>query len=248
MQISRIRASASRPRRSTSTATETLSTESRLTADRRGTGSASGSRTTSLASPRMVVVHGPTRARRRRGIAASRERTTTGRRPMSGSSHHHTSPRAGSGFMTCSPRVATTSGHPTHRVRRQDADRRLRSSRPPRRSDGAPRARRGLRRGGLRPSGRSEVGERHPVDRRRRWYSPVCETCHKYATKALESRALILHSGRQNAREMRRRRSLNVRLRRSQDHDRLGAEHRGGHLNMTSLCRVQSRVDNRGRA
>ncbi len=38
-QISRIRVSANRPSRSTRTATETLSTESRLTAERRGTGS-----------------------------------------------------------------------------------------------------------------------------------------------------------------------------------------------------------------
>ena len=51
------------------------------------------SRMTSLARPRMVVVHGATRARRSRGMAASRERTTTGRRPTSGSSDHHTSPR-----------------------------------------------------------------------------------------------------------------------------------------------------------
>ena len=37
--------------------------ESRFTAERRGTGSESGSKTTSLASPRMVVVHGATIAR-----------------------------------------------------------------------------------------------------------------------------------------------------------------------------------------
>lgn len=64
-----------------------LSTESRLTALRRTIGSSSGSRTTSLARPRIVVVHGATRARWRRGIAASRDRTTTGRRPISGSLH-----------------------------------------------------------------------------------------------------------------------------------------------------------------
>lgn len=95
-QISVIRLPASRPRRSASTATDTLSTESRLTAQSRGIGSSVGSRTTSLARPRMVVVQGATKARRSRGIAASRDRTTTGRRPASGSSHHHTSPRAGS--------------------------------------------------------------------------------------------------------------------------------------------------------
>ena len=42
---------------------------SRLTAVRLGTGSSGGSRTTSLARPRTIVVHGATRARRSRGIA-----------------------------------------------------------------------------------------------------------------------------------------------------------------------------------
>jgi len=79
--MARIRVSASRPSRLTNTPTETLSTESRFTAERRGIGSEPGSRTTSLASPRMFVVHGATSARSSRGIAASRESTTTGRRP-----------------------------------------------------------------------------------------------------------------------------------------------------------------------
>lgn len=70
-QMARIWLSASRPSRPTNTATETLSTESRFTAERRGIGSASGSRTTSLASPRMVVVDGATSVRRSRGMAAS---------------------------------------------------------------------------------------------------------------------------------------------------------------------------------
>src|SRR5436190_15307477 len=51
------------------------------------------SSTTSLASPRIVVVHGATSVRRRRGMAASRESTTTGRRPISAGSHHQPSPR-----------------------------------------------------------------------------------------------------------------------------------------------------------
>ena len=59
-QTSRIRSSLSRPRRSTRMATETLSTESRLIEDRLGTGSSAGSTTTSLARPRIVVVHGAT--------------------------------------------------------------------------------------------------------------------------------------------------------------------------------------------
>jgi hypothetical protein len=86
--MSRIRSSASRPRRLTRTATETLSRESRLTAERWGTGSVSGSRTTSLAEPQMEVVRGATSVRRSRGIAASRDMTTIGQRPISGSSHH----------------------------------------------------------------------------------------------------------------------------------------------------------------
>lgn len=71
-QISRMRGSATRPNRWTRMATETLSTESRLTAERSGTGSSPGSRTTSLASPRIVVVQGATSARRCRGITTSR--------------------------------------------------------------------------------------------------------------------------------------------------------------------------------
>src|SRR5215207_11541407 len=96
--ICRIRASPSLPRRSTRTASDTLSTESRFTAERRGTGSSLGSRTTSLARPRIVVVHGATTARRSRGMAESRDKTTTGRLPASASSHHQTSPRAGIGI------------------------------------------------------------------------------------------------------------------------------------------------------
>lgn len=53
-----MRASATLPRRSTRIAIETLSMESRLTAERSGTGLSPGSRVTSLASPRMVVVQG----------------------------------------------------------------------------------------------------------------------------------------------------------------------------------------------
>lgn len=98
LQMSCMRRSASRPSRVTSRETETLSTESRLTAERRGTGSSTGSRTTSLGSPLIVVVQGATSARPSRGIAASRDRTTTGRRPISASSHHQSSPRAGSGL------------------------------------------------------------------------------------------------------------------------------------------------------
>jgi len=108
-----ILSSLSRPRRFTKTAAGTLSTESRFTADRWGMASTPGSRSTSLGSPRTVVVHGATIARRSRGIAASHESTTTGRRPISGSSHHQTSSRAGSGVTTSPRRCGMTRDRPT---------------------------------------------------------------------------------------------------------------------------------------
>jgi len=137
-QISRIRVSRTRPNRLTRIEIETLSTESRFTADRRGTGSSPGSSTTSLTSPRIVVVHGATSARRCRGITASRDRTTTGRRPIWAISHHHTSPRAGSAFTTMPRPVETTPGRPTRLAPRGGARHRRRSSRPPRQSGSGP--------------------------------------------------------------------------------------------------------------
>jgi hypothetical protein len=103
-QISRMRVSRTRPSLLTRIVSETLSTESRFTADRRGTGSSPGSSTTSLTRPRIVVVHGAMSARRCRGMTASRESTTTGRRPISAISHHQISPRAGNSLMN-SPRL-----------------------------------------------------------------------------------------------------------------------------------------------
>jgi len=144
--MSRIRASASRPRRLTKMATETLSRESRLTAERRGTGSESGSRTTSLGSPRIVVVHGATSVRRSRGIAASRDMTTTGRRPTSGSSHHQSSPRVGSPLMRRRPLAPTTPGRPRRRALQGAACRMRRSSDPLGRIGDEPVTPRGLRR------------------------------------------------------------------------------------------------------
>jgi hypothetical protein len=128
----RIRVSASRPSRLTRTATETLSTESRFTAERPGIGSKPGASTTSLASPRIVGVHGATIARRSRGIAASRDNTTTGRRPTSAISHHHTSQRAGSALTRRRPPAATTLDRPTRRAHQPGARRRRRNWRPPR--------------------------------------------------------------------------------------------------------------------
>jgi hypothetical protein len=60
--ICRIRSSLSLPGRSTSVPTDTLSTESRSTTEASGIGSSGGSIATSVGSPRMVVVHGPTGA------------------------------------------------------------------------------------------------------------------------------------------------------------------------------------------
>ena len=117
-QISRIRRPLSAPIRSTSTAVDTDSIESRFTAQRRPIGSSPGSRTTSLGKPRIVVVHGAMSARRSRGIAASRDRTTTGRRPISGGSHHHSSPRAGKVLTWPMPHFGTKQDRPSHLPRR----------------------------------------------------------------------------------------------------------------------------------
>ena len=129
-QTSRIRAPLSEPIRSTSTATDTDSTESRFTTLRWLIGSLSGSRTTSLGRPRMVVVQGAINARRNLGIAASRDNTTTGRRPISGGSHHQSSPRFGSVFTWPQPHCGTSPDCPIRLRRRSDGlDRQLRRRR-----------------------------------------------------------------------------------------------------------------------
>lgn len=140
-QTSRSLSSLSRPRRSTRTATETLSMASRFTALGLGTGSTPGSSVTSLGSPRIVVVHGATSVRPRRGMAASRLSTTTGRRPMSGSSHHQTYPRRGEPFTMPGLRLGTMPGRPTRRARRSGARRRRGTPRRLRHDDARPRAR-----------------------------------------------------------------------------------------------------------
>lgn len=99
-----------------STAIETLSTESTLIAVSRGTGSPPGSRRTSLGRCRMVVVHGAIRVRRNLGMAASRDRTGTGRRPMSGSSPNHSSPRRGVSVTWRRPRRGMTQDRPTRQA------------------------------------------------------------------------------------------------------------------------------------
>ena len=183
-QISRMRASATRPNRWTRMVIETLSIESRFTAERSGTGSSPGSSTTSLASPRMVVVQGATSARRCRGMTTSRDKTTTGRRPISAISHHQTSPRAGRAVTTLQPHFGTTPGRPTRPARRADARRRRRSSHPPGLSGTEPAERRELRPRSLRlspqtaPFGHPRGAPRQP------WCSNVCEPCHHHAMHA----------------------------------------------------------------
>lgn len=182
-QISRMRASARRPSRATSAESETPSTESRLTAERCGIGSSPGSRTTSLGSPRAVVVHGATSARPSRGIAASRDKTTTGRRPISASSHHHNSPRAGSALTRRRLLlVETMRGHPARPARRAGARRRRRSWRPPRRRGGERATPRGPRLRGRRRRPPSALVERLRGGPRPRSCSVVCEPCHYHAT------------------------------------------------------------------
>lgn len=127
-QIWRMRSSLSLPIRSTSTASETLSTESRLTALGRPIGSSSGSSSTSLGRPLIVVVQGATSARRSRGIAASRDNTTTGRRPTSGGSHHQSSPRSGVAIRSLPQRPETMRGRPSRQAPRSDARHKPRTS------------------------------------------------------------------------------------------------------------------------
>lgn len=162
--------------------TATDSTESRFTAHVRGTGSSPGSRTTSLASPRSVVVHGAIMVRSSRGIAASRDKTTTGRRPMSGGSHHQTSPRRGWSF-TGRPRHGTTPDHPTRRARRWGGSgtprrRRHRSALP----GPSPAVRQAPRRRARRLSPRDAPRGRWPVEGRQPSYSPALSACHHDGT------------------------------------------------------------------
>jgi hypothetical protein len=126
-----MRSSLRRPIRCVSDPTETLSIKSRLTADTLGTGSSFGSSTTSLGSPRTMVVHGAITVLRSRGIATARDKTTTGRREISGSSHHQTSPRVGRPFMTIRPPLGMTQDRPTHRARLEVSRHKLHSLRQP---------------------------------------------------------------------------------------------------------------------
>ncbi len=181
-QTSRIRVSRNRPNRVTRIPIETLSTESRFTAEARGTGSSPGSGTTSLTSPRIVVVHGATSARRWRGITASRDRTTTGRRPISAISHHQSSPRAGTALKRLTRPVGTTPSHPIHLARRAGARHRRRSLRRPRRNGSELAEQSELRPPARRPSSRTARCALVRAKTRPPSCSGVCESCHYHAT------------------------------------------------------------------
>jgi hypothetical protein len=181
-QISRIRASANRPSRSTSVTTDTLSIVSRFTADGRGTGSSPGSRTTSLARPRRIVVQGATSARRCRGITASRDKTTTGRRPISAISHHQTSPRAGSPLTRRRRPVARTPDRPTRPAHRPGARHRRCSRHRPQRIGDGPATLEVLRRRGRRRCFRRRDRALCRGVERPPSCSSVCVSCHDYAT------------------------------------------------------------------
>lgn len=200
---SRMRGALSVPRRSTRTASDTLSTESRFTADRSGAGSSPGSKMTSLGNPRMVVVQGAINARPRRGMAASRDRTTTGRRPMWGSSHHHSSPRRGVLLTMPLPRRGTRPGRPTRRARRAGAcHMRRRQHRFHPRGDGRA-GLAALHRVTLNPLRRLGCAEPRPTSSRRRWCLREPVPCHDYATfmpRATEPAATNMKPGPQEGR------------------------------------------------
>lgn len=113
-QTWRMRSSLRRPIFSTKLEIETLSTESKFTAQRRLIGSSPGSSTTSLGRLRTVVVHGAISERRRRGMAAFRDSTTTGLPWISGSSHHQSSPRSGNKLTKWPREYEMHSDCPTH--------------------------------------------------------------------------------------------------------------------------------------
>ena len=179
-QISRILTSATCPRRSTRIAIETLSTASRLIADRSGIGSSPGSRRTSLARPLMVVVQGAMSARRCRGMTASRDSTTTGRRPISGISHHHISPRAGRFVTRLSRRDGRRPNLPIRLARREDARRTLSSWRLLRLCDDGPGTQRAPHR--LAQSPASQMSSAHSrASQRQPSCSTACDSCHNHA-------------------------------------------------------------------
>lgn len=180
-----MRSSLRRPRRCVSVATETLSIESRLTADRRGMGSSPVSSTTSLGSPRILVVQGATRARRSLGIAASRESTTTGRRAISGSSHHQTSPRAGKSITVKPQHHGRKRDHPTRRAHQVDARRRPHTQRRSLSISVERVERQELRRATTHHSSPNEAASHPRATPHQPLYSLVFVPCHHYAIDML---------------------------------------------------------------
>ena len=181
-----MRLSLNRPRRSVNVPTETLSTESRLRTDWRGIGSSPGSRSTSLARPRMVVVQGAIRARRSLGIAMVRDRTKTGRRLTSGSSHHHTSPLAGKSFTKKLPSRGRKPDHPIRPAPPAAVRRRWRIRHRSQPRDVSPQVPRELHRAGPHRSSPTSDSLRSSRAIRQPSCLPVCVACHNYATDDLE--------------------------------------------------------------
>lgn len=166
---------------------ETLSTESRFTADLLGMGSSAGSRTTSLGRPLIVVVHGAMTARRSLGIATSRESTTTGRSEISGSSHHHTSPRDGSSLTTTRLPHGTTPGHPTRLGGQGDGRRMPRMPHLSQLLCDSPTAPLTLHQAASHRSRRIEGLSLLRGASRQLWYSLVFLACHNHATTTPQS-------------------------------------------------------------
>ena len=132
--------------------------------------------------------HGAMRARRRRGIAASRDSTTTGRRPIPGSSHHHTSPRVG--VVTTPPwRRGTRRGRPTRRPRQAGTRRTPHSSHRAQRHALVRAELQGPRQGARHHFQAPGTGVLCSDGLRRQWCSHGHVPCHKYATIMASERA-----------------------------------------------------------
>ena len=161
----------------------------------------------------MVVVQGAITARRSRGIAASRERTTTDRRPISGGSHHQSSPRSGRVLMWRRRPIGTTGDRPTRRVHRWGG-RRMRCSRRRLRLHGSERgALQGRRRKGLRRCAAGSPSWPGTTGSRQRLCSLAIEPSHKCGIDMPERHvidSIAPHPGRRSAaaRAVRDRRGL----------------------------------------
>jgi hypothetical protein len=127
-------------------------------------------------------VHGAISARLSLGIAASRDSTRTGLRPISGSSHHQTSPLDGRGGVLMSWRLrhGTRRDHPMRLAPRVDAGHRQRKTHRSHRLDGEPAEPSTHCRAERRPSPGRERHARPGGASRRRWCLPLSAACHEY--------------------------------------------------------------------